>query len=563
VTVASGTSATGGAAGARTVFRDVVTQPERRAEYLRAGFWDGSTLGHAAAAHARAAPDRLAVIDREGRRATTYGTLLADAHRLAQWMRSREVVPGDLISVQLPNWYETVVVAIAAQLAGAVVNPLLPDYRVRELAYVFGTARPKLLFSPASYRDCDHVQLARDAMRAANVALAHVVVGEPAADGCYRWEEATEGQGAASLPEPLQADGLAGRVSELIFTSGTEAVPKAIMHTEDTANFSVRTAFTDLGMGESDVVWMPSPLGHSTGFNYGLRLALYHGLRLVLQDRWHPETAVDLITSQGCTYTLSATTFLQDLVAEAVRRDAQLPMLRLFGCGGAPVPPPLVAQASEVGIGVLRLYGSTEALVATWNRPGSPRTARMETDGIAMSNVELDVRDDDGRACPPGLAGEIYVRGPGTCVGFFADPERTAATFSNGWVRSGDLGVKDADGYLCIVGRRKEIIIRGGFNIAPREIEELLIQFPEVRQAAVLGVADRRLGERICACVVLRAGAQLDLGTLRARLRAAGLAGFKVPETLRIVDTIPMTASGKVQKHLLAAQLEPSGAGPH
>lgn len=559
--MAAGTGATGSAAAMRTVFRDVVTQPERRAEYLRAGLWDGSTLGHAAAGHARAAPDRVAVVDREGRRTTTYGTLLADARRLAQWMRSREVVPGDLISVQLPNWYETVVVAIAAQLAGAVVNPLLPNYRVRELAHVFGTARPKLLFSPASYRDCDHVQLARDAMRAANVTLAHVVVGEPEDGDCYRWEEAMDG--AARPLEPPQADGLTGRVSELIFTSGTEAVPKAIMHTEDTANFSVRTAFTDLGMSETDVVWMPSPLGHSTGFNYGMRLALYHGLRLVLQDRWHPETAVDLITSQGCTYTLSATTFLQDLVTEALRRGAQLPMLRLFGCGGAPVPPPLVAQASEAGIGVLRLYGSTEALVATWNRPGSPQTARMETDGIAMSDVEVDVRDDDGRVCPPGLAGEIYVRGPNTCVGFFADPHRTAATFSNGWVRSGDLGVRDADGYLCIVGRKKEIIIRGGFNIAPREIEELLIQFPEVRRAAVLGVADRRLGERICACVVLHPGAQLDLDGLRERLGAAGLAGFKVPETLRIVDTIPMTASGKVQKHLLASQLERSDARQH
>jgi acyl-CoA synthetase (AMP-forming)/AMP-acid ligase II len=294
---------------------------------------------------------------------------------------------------------------------------------------------------------------------------------------------------------------------------------------------------------------MPSPVGHSTGFNYGLRFALYHGLPLVLQDRWDPAVAVDLVAAERASYTLAATTFLQDLVEETTRRGARLESLRCFGCGGAPVPPALVAAADAQGIRVLRLYGSTEVLVATWNRPDAPLGQRMDTDGTPMSDVDVEIRDDDGKPCAPGETGEIFVRGPNTCVGFFADPERTAATFDDeGWVRSGDLAVAGEHDTLTVAGRKKEIIIRGGINIAPREIEELILVWPEVDRVAVVGVPDERLGERSCACVVLRAGATLTFEEMIGRLRDTGLATYKLPEQLQILDALPTTASGKVQK---------------
>jgi non-ribosomal peptide synthetase component E (peptide arylation enzyme) len=174
----------------------------------------------------------------------------------------------------------------------------------------------------------------------------------------------------------------------------------------------------------------------------------------------------------------------------------------------------------------------------------------------------VTVRDDDGRPCQAGTPGEIWGRGPNTCVGFFRDPERTAQTFlEGGWVRSGDLATIDAHGYLTVVGRKKEIIIRGGINIAPREIEDLLLRFPEVERAAVVGVPDPRLGERSCACLVLRAGATLDLETTVARLRAGGLATYKLPERLVVLDTLPTTASGKVQKHEILRRLAGAGTG--
>jgi non-ribosomal peptide synthetase component E (peptide arylation enzyme) len=204
-------------------------------------------------------------------------------------------------------------------------------------------------------------------------------------------------------------------------------------------------------------------------------------------------------------------------------------------------------------------------LVATWNRPDSPSEKVVATDGPALTDVEVEVRDEDGAVCAPGVAGELYVRGPNTCVGFYRDPARTAATFApGGWVRSGDLVSMDDDGYLTVVGRKKEIIIRGGLNITPREIEDLLLDFPEVERAAVVGLPHERLGERVCACVVLAPGTALDFDTMVARLRGIGLATYKLPEQLEVLESLPVTASGKVQKFEIVDRLTGSPqSGPH
>lgn len=524
-------------------YADLVTTPARRRQFVSAGHWDDETLAGRVAAHAGGRPDAVAVVDDSGRH--SYRQLEVDAAGLAGWMAEHGVGPGRVVSIQLPNRYELVVAAVATQSLGAVVNPLLPNYRTHELTDVFATVRPAVVFTPAEYRGFDHRPLIAEVAATTGTDPAHVVVGGAPGPSAVAFDRAT------STNVPLGA-GAAESVSEVIFTSGTEARPKAIMHTEQTTNFSVRVAYRDLAMTGDDVVWMPSPMGHSTGFNYGLRFALSHGLPLVLQDRWDGEVAARLIDEERCSYTLAATTFLRDLVEAAGRLDSDLSSMRVFGCGGAPVPPPLVDTARHQGIQVLRLYGSTEVLVGTWNRPDTPMDRRRHTDGRAMSHIEVKACDSDGRAVAPGEPGELYVRGPNTCVGFFDDPDRTAQTFlDGGWVRSGDVVTIDGDGYLTVVGRRKEILIRGGLNIAPREVEELLLQFDEVAQASVIGLPDDRLGERMCACVVLAGDTALTLELTVERLRAGGLATYKLPERLEICDSLPMTASGKVQKHVL------------
>jgi cyclohexanecarboxylate-CoA ligase len=538
--------------GERTVSvpENLVTSPDQAHRYRRAGLWTSDTLAARVFEHCRHRPQAVAVVDSAGRR--TYERLGRDCVAVASMIQAHGVEAGDVVSIQLPNRYETVVAAVAAQAIGAIINPLLPNYRAFELAHVFRTARPRMIFTPAVYRGWDYRPMVDELRSETGVSPVHVVVDETERGGDAHLQEVLTGSPVANRLQVVEA---ASDVSEIIFTSGTESTPKAVMHTEETVNFAVRTAFADLQVPDSAVVWMPSPVGHSTGFNYGLRAALYHGRTLVLQDLWDPSEAVEAIERDRCTYTLAATTFLDDLIRECERTGSRLPSLTHFGCGGAPVPASLVELAARQGVQVLRLYGSTEVLCATWNRPGSPPDKKSHTDGPALSHSELEIRDDSGQIVPGPGEGELYIRGPNTSVGFYQDPERTAATYQGGWVRSGDLVSLDTDQYLTVVGRKKEILIRGGINIAPREIEDLIAAFPEVRQAAVIGVPDDRLGERGCACVVLEEGTNLDLDTMTSRLRARGLATYKLPERIEIVDRLPSTASGKVQKHELLKRI--------
>jgi acyl-CoA synthetase (AMP-forming)/AMP-acid ligase II len=529
---------------------DIVTDEARRAEFEREGLWNGDTLAGRVAEHAAAAPESIAVVDRVGERIRTYAQLDADANRVANFLIGAGVAPGDAVSIQMPNWYETVVIDIGVMRAGAVMNPLLPNYRGKELRHMLEVGGVKVFFCPAEYRHFDHAGLAGE-LRGGLETLEHcVTVADPDEDkdSFQDWLEAY-----ANTPPAL--DVAARSVSELIFTSGTEAEPKAIMHTEQNTNFSARAVGSSLGVGPGDVVWMPSPIGHSTGFNYGVRIALYHGLPLVLQDRWSVADAAGLIERFCCSYSIVATTFVSDICEYAEANSCDLSSMRLFGSGGAPIPPEVVGAARELGMNVLRLYGSTEVLMATTNRPGDPEPKLIETDGRALDHVEIAVRDDDGREVID-APGEIVIRGPNTCVGFFGDPERTATTFDgDGWVHTGDLGVLDREGFLRIVGRKKEIIIRGGLNIAPREIEDLILLHPAVAETAVVGLPHPRLGEMTCAVIVPRDGAELDLDGLVSFLKDAGMATYKLPQRLVLLEQLPRTLSGKVQKFEIVNRL--------
>jgi acyl-CoA synthetase (AMP-forming)/AMP-acid ligase II len=539
----------------RQPFVNTVTNSETMALYRRQGLWSGVTLADRVGQVSRTHGTRLAVVDRRGSRTHSYDDLNRDALRLMRWMSESGLEASDVISIQLPNIYEAVVVAVAAQAVGAVINPLLPNYRSHELEHVFLTARPAAFFSPGVFRNWDYRQMIEEIKRTTGVKPIHVVVDELEDGGDVTLAAILDGK-VDQVLRPIRSTVDARHVSEVIFTSGTEATPKAVMHTEETTNFAVATAFADLSVEESQVVWMPSPVGHSTGFNYGIRAALYHGRTLLLQDQWNPSDAVSMIKQYQGIFTLAATTFLQDLVEECERTSTRLDEMTHFGCGGAPVPAELVQRAEELGIVVLRLYGSTEALCCTWNRPSSPLQKRLTTDGPRLSHTDISVRDDDGVEIKGAGEGELHLRGPNVSVGYYDDPTRMQSTYlDDGWLRSGDLVEMDTDGYMKVVGRKKEIIIRGGLNIAPREIEDLLMTFPEIERAAVVGIANDRLGERSCACLVLREGQSFDMEKMTVRLRSAGLATYKLPEELRIVSVLPTTASGKVQKHEIVRQI--------
>lgn len=527
---------------------------DRVTEYRVRGLWTSDTLWSYFAGHSERRPEDIAVVDQGGSGAHSYGQLYRDAQAVAGWLVSVGVRPGTCVSVQLPNVYEAVVVALGIQAAGAVINPLLPNYRSKELSYILAKAKSAVIVTPDVYRGFDYRDMVAEVRRNTGLQIEHLVLGEPGANGYSASEVIGSGSTHGVVAEREFAS-----PSEIIFSSGTEATPKAVLHTEANTGFAVRNAASWLGLTSDDVVWMPSPVGHSTGFNYGLRLAMQLGLRLVLQDAWDPAAAADLIDAQRCTYTVAATTFLADLVRLLHREQRRLPTLRLFGCGGAPVPAELVEQAEAVGISVERLYGSTEVLVATWHRPATSLEQRCQSDGTVMDEVEVEIQADPDAEASGSAGGEILIRSPGAAIGYLDDPERTAATFgADGWIRTGDIGALTDDRMLIVLGRKKEIIIRGGINITPREIEDLIAQFPEVLRVAVIGLPDERMGERACACVVLAEGSSLGFEELVGRLKEAGLAKYKLPESLVVLEEFPMTTSGKVQKHELVKAVSAS-----
>ena len=523
----------------------------RRAWFLTNGLWTEDRLGCRVSEHAARRPDAEAVVDRKGLRRVSFAELDRLSNRFANWMVATGIEEGDIIAVQLPNCLEAVVIAIGANKAGVAVNPMLTVYRGNELRHNLSFTAASAIFVPDIYRGFCHRDLATNIATELEHELRVVVVEvtDDDADGRSTWLDSLD-----EWPDhPCGRAPRASEVSVLYFTSGTEGKPKAVMHTEQTLNSNFRAAWRSFEMGDAEVVWTPSPVGHSSGFGYGIRIALLHGAALVLQDRWTPEEAIALIERERPTYTLAATIFLTDILRIAETRPTDLSSLRVFGCGGAPVPAEVVTTAAKHGINVLRLYGQSETYVATLNRPSSALQKRIETDGMAVDGFEIEIRDPDGATLPAGTQGELCVSGPGLSVGYYKDRERTLAKFRDGWAHTADVAVMDDDGYVTIVGRQSEIIIRGGLNISPREIEEEIMRMQGVAAAVVIGLPHERLGEFCCACVVPEDSCQPVLEEICAHLTAAGFAAYKLPQRLELLDEFPTTASGKIQRHRLVA----------
>jgi cyclohexanecarboxylate-CoA ligase/acyl-CoA synthetase len=343
-------------------------------------------------------------------------------------------------------------------------------------------------------------------------------------------------------------------VSSLIFTSGTESKPKGVMHSHNTMMYGTLFMAKMQGLTDQDVIWAPSPLGHGTGFLWGLRQALTLGAKLVMQDIWDAEEALRLIEEERCTFTLTATPFATMLVdtPSVGKRDSS--SLRVFASAGAPIPRQLGLDAQEkLGTLLIGMWGMSECFVGSASAPGDTEDKLWGTDGKAVPGGELAIFDETRtRMLPPGEHGELATRGPHVALGYFKDPERTRETFSpDGWLFSNDLATIDADGYIRIVGRKKDIINRGGLKISAREMEELLLQHPGVKAAAIVGVPDARLGEKSCVFVIPREENAPTMAELLAFLEERGVAKYKLPEFMVSVKGFPMTPSGKIQKFVL------------
>lgn len=505
------------------------------------------------------APDRELVVDPVFGR-FTYGEIAQQMDRLAFGLRALGLGPGDIVVVELPNWVAFVVFHLALTAIGAVTVNLPPIYRERELGYVLRFTGARGLVVPTTYRGHDFIAMAA-ALRQDAADLHHVfVVGAEDrrdAPGMIRYDDfmarSWESQGRREELTALRPG--PGALTSVGFTSGTTGDLKGAMLTSETLMAWNMGLVDRYKLDEGERIFVPSPLGHAVGFGHGLRMTLTLGATMVLLGQWDPIRALELISQEWCTFTAAATPFLMDLVYHpALPRYGGLPSLRLFLCGGASIPEQLMrdARARLPHTFTSPLWGMTECGGVTTCPFDAPPEKLYTTDGLPCDGMELKVVDRMGHPVPPETDGELLARGPMVARGYFRQPQLTAEHFlPDGFFRTGDQARMDRDGYIKITGRIKDLIIRGGLNLSPVEIENILFSHSKVGNVAVVGMPDPRLGERVCAFIVPRGGSPPGLEEVQAWMTQAGVAKPKWPERVEVVAEFPMTPSGKVQKFRL------------
>ncbi|MGT4775301.1 medium-chain fatty-acid--CoA ligase [Escherichia coli] len=522
---------------------------QRRAAYRQQGLWGDASLADYWQQTARAMPDKIAVVDNHG--ATyTYSALDHAASCLANWMLAKGIESGDRIAFQLPGWCEFTVIYLACLKIGAVSVPLLPSWREAELVWVLNKCQAKMFFAPTLFKQTRPVDLILP-LQNQLPQLQQIV-------GVDKLAPATSSLSlsqiiADNIPLTTAITTHGDELAAVLFTSGTEGLPKGVMLTHNNILASERAYCARLNLTWLDVFMMPAPLGHATGFLHGVTAPFLIGARSVLLDIFTPDACLALLEQQRCTCMLGATPFVYDLLNLLEKQPADLSALRFFLCGGTTIPKKVARECQQLGIKLLSVYGSTESSPHAVVNLDDPLSRFMHTDGFAAAGVEIKVVNDARKTLPPGCEGEEASRGPNVFMGYFDEPELTArALDEEGWYYSGDLCRMDEAGYIKITGRKKDIIVRGGENISSREVEDILLQHPKIHDACVVAMPDERLGERSCAYVVLKAPHHsLSLEEVVAFFSRKRVAKYKYPEHIVVIEKLPRTASGKIQKFLL------------
>ncbi|WP_407905395.1 medium-chain fatty-acid--CoA ligase [Escherichia coli] len=522
---------------------------QRRAAYRQQGLWGDASLADYWQQTARAMPDKIAVVDNHGA-SYTYSALDHTASCLANWMLAKGIESGDRIAFQLPGWCEFTVIYLACLKIGAVSVPLLPSWREAELVWVLNKCQAKMFFAPTLFKQTRPVDLILPLQN--QLPQLQQIVGvdklAPATSSLSLSQIIADN---TPLTTAITTHG--DELAAVLFTSGTEGLPKGVMLTHNNILASERAYCARLNLTWQDVFMMPAPLGHATGFLHGVTAPFLIGARSVLLDIFTPDACLALLEQQRCTCMLGATPFVYDLLNLLEKQPADLSALRFFLCGGTTIPKKVARECQQRGIKLLSVYGSTESSPHAVVNLDDPLSRFMHTDGYAAAGVEIKVVDDARKTLPPGCEGEEASRGPNVFMGYFDEPELTArALDEEGWYYSGDLCRMDEAGYIKITGRKKDIIVRGGENISSREVEDILLQHPKIHDACVVAMPDERLGERSCAYVVLKAPHHsLSLEEVVAFFSRKRVAKYKYPEHIVIIEKLPRTASGKIQKFLL------------
>lgn len=500
---------------------------------------------------ARGEPGRVLVI--EGDTRVTAEALHAQAQALAQELLSRAPV-GSTLAFMLPNWHEAAIIYMAATLAGMVALPILPSLRERDLAFALEDSKARFIFIPETFRGHDYAaMLSRVVDDLTDPPLVVVVRGT--ARGHVPFGSLLGGGADEPLPR-LDPDS----VRMMLYTSGTTGRPKGVLHSHRTLGALIDQIGEHWLVEPGDSFLVASPISHIGGSIYAFEAPLILGSTAILMERWDADEAIRMAEQHRWTHMAGATPFLEQLLDAARRAGTRLPHLKLFICGGAAVPPSLIRTAAnyfEKAV-VTRVYGSTETPVATVGSIGEgERDHAADTDGRpGVAQIKIAPHP----AAPPG-EGEICVRGPQMLIGYLHKEDEAGAFDEEGFFRTGDLGRWIAGDHLVVTGRAKDIIIRNGENISAKEVEDILVAHPGILDIAVVGVPDPRTGERACAVIVPAVPGEPTLEDLRVFLDAKGLARFKYPERVVLMEALPRNDAGKVLKERLRAALAAEAVG--
>ncbi len=545
-------------------------------EWTASGAWSNQLLDERILRWSAERPDDPVITDRFG--TMTWGEFGEEVDAVSRGLLELGVRPGMVVQLQLPNWRHFVVAAQACERIGAVVNPVAPIFRHNEVSVMSELARPVLVITADSYRGFElgkmHAELRERCHWVTELVIVPGLSPEASADaehdlpgGAMSWQDLVEeGQfssydrAAVELLRPGPND-----VCEVMFTSGTTGMPKGVMHTHNILAISV-DVFLDrvcaglephpgAGAPQAYVSHMASTLGHQTGYLYGMRLPLHAGGHVVMQDVWDPTEFIGLIEKHRIQLSMGATPFLADVLAVDGLAERDLSSWKRFLCAGAAIPRPVLERATELlpDCTVMPGWGMTECGLLTVGMPDDPLERRL-TDGRAVRDNEVRVVDESG-APVVDAEGDLQCRGTGLFAGYMAGREFTAQHWSDGWFDTGDRAIMDADGYISIAGRTKDLVIRGGENVPVKEIEDVLMRHPAVGVAAIVAKPHERLGEIGCA-FVQAVGAPPSLAELTEFLDEQQVTRQFWPEDLVIVDEFPMTPSGKIQKYRLREKFD-------
>jgi acyl-CoA synthetase (AMP-forming)/AMP-acid ligase II len=534
--------------------------PERMREFQQAGLWIETTSNDELERAARTTPGKLALVD--GRVRLTYAEYYARAQKLAARFIQMGLTAEDVIAIQLPNWSEFALALNAAQLAGVPFCQFHSDFRAREVEFILGFTDASTVILPRSFKRFDHVAMLRE-LKPRLPKLKHImVVGDEVPADCFDLRRFLDAGGPAELPELelRRRRPHANALQRTAFTSGTTGDPKAVLHLHNTTHCAIRFLNRGQRIAEKSVFLVFLPVGLNWGLFNALQ-AVAAGCTMVMQDVFKPEDALALIEREKVTHFCCAPAHLVALLNAPGFAKFDLSSLEVMMTGGASCPVEVIREVGRRMPGhLLEMYGMLECGTQAHTTLSEDPEAVCGLVGRAVPEMKLKVVDDRNVECKPGDIGEILTYGPSVTVGYYKNPDANRRSFTtDGWFHTGDLGAFDERGYLRITGRKKEMIIRGGANIYPREIEEVLYQHPKVMDAAVVGLPDPRLGERVCACIVPKAGQSFGFEEMIAFLKPK-IATYKLPEFLHIMNDLPRTPTGKIQKGRLRDLVPPPAA---